>query len=179
MSTPYVGQITMFGGNFAPLNYALCNGQLLPISQYTVLFSLIGTYYGGNGTTTFQLPNLITRLPIHQGTGLGLSTYVLGEIGGQTDVAVTTQQMPAHNHALNATQTAANATTISTSVLPGSVTPPAHLYVTQGSGPAPTRYTLAPLACTPTGGNQPHPNMMPSLCISFIIALVGVFPTRG
>src|SRR5262245_2996958 len=100
MSQPYIGEIRMVGFNFAPLGWALCNGQLLAISQNTALFSLLGTTYGGNGQTTFALPDLRGRIPIHQGQGPGLSNRVLGEVGGQESVALTSQQMPAHTHAL-------------------------------------------------------------------------------
>lgn len=182
MTSPYLGQISMFGGNFAPSGWAFCNGQLLSISQYTALYSLIGTYYGGDGVTTFALPNLISRLPIHVGQGLGLSYYSLGQNGGVTDVTLTLQTMPSHNHPLNATTAQATTGTIGTTVLPGqpvgSNSP--LFYAAQGQGqPALTPVTMAAGACGLNGSNLPHTNMMPSLCITFIISLTGAYPSRS
>lgn len=179
MATPYVGQIMMFGGSFAPVNYAFCNGQPMAISQNQVLFQLIGTTYGGDGQTTFNLPDLQSRLPVHQGQGVGLSPYVIGQVGGTEQVTLTTSTTPAHNHALNASTTAANVAAISNSALPGTVASPLHFYITQGSGAAPVLYTLNQGACTTAGGSLPHTNMMPSLCITFVIALQGVFPSQS
>lgn len=179
--TPFLGQIMMFAGNFAPRGYAFCNGQLLNISQNTALFSLLGTAYGGNGVQTFGLPNLQSRLPVHIGTGNGLSTYVLGQTGGTDTVTINTQTMPAHNHMLNATKTQANATTIGNTVLPGTPTVAnAALYASQPSGqPTLQFFTLAAGAVSLVGGSQPHTNLMPSLCITFVIALQGIFPSRS
>lgn len=182
MGTPYLGQISMFGGNFAPKGWAMCNGQLLSIAQYTALYSLLGTTYGGDGVQTFALPNLVSRLPVDVGTGLGLSTYVLGQNAGTTDVTITTQTMPAHTHTLNATQTQANATAIGTTVLPGKPTSGTtnEFYAFQPSGqPALQPVALAAAAVGMTGGSQPHTNLMPSLCITFIIALSGAYPSRS
>jgi microcystin-dependent protein len=178
--TPFLGQIMMFAGNFAPRGYAFCNGQLLGISQYSALFSLLGTSYGGNGVSTFALPNLQSRLSPHIGTGPGLSPYVLGQVGGTDSVTISTQTMPAHTHMLNASKTSGSATTIGNTVLPGS--PPGTntlFYVNQGTGPALTSYTMAPGAVSLTGSGQTHTNMMPSLCITFVIALTGIFPSRS
>ncbi|HVH80613.1 MAG TPA: tail fiber protein [Stellaceae bacterium] len=183
MTTPYLGQIMIFGGNFAPRGWAFCNGQLMSIQQNTALFSLLGTYYGGNGISTFALPDLMSRLPIHQGTGLGLSTYVIGQLGGVTSVTVQTSSMPNHTHLLNATNTTATTPNISASVLPGvptGGTNPPHFYSIQPSGdPALVVNPLAAGVCGGTGGNLPHTNMMPSLCLTFVIALQGIFPSRG
>jgi microcystin-dependent protein len=183
MGTPYLGQIATFGGNFAPSGWALCDGQLLSISQYTALYSLLGTYYGGNGTTNFALPNLISRLPVHIGTGLGLSQYVLGQSGGTGAVTLTTQTMPTHTHSLNATQALATSGTIATNLLPAQPTGPIanpEFYAAPVSGqPPPVPQTMAAGTCTMTGGNLPHTNMMPSLCVTFIIALVGAYPSRS
>lgn len=182
MATPYVGQISMFGGNFAPRGWALCNGQILSISQNQALFALIGTYYGGNGVQNFALPNLVSRLPVHIGQGLGRSPYVIGQVGGTTDVTITAQTMPAHTHTLNATQTQANAAAIGSSVLPGKPTAGSEprFYAFQPSGqPALTMYALAGGVVGNSGGTQQHTNMMPSLCITFIIALQGAFPSRS
>ncbi len=180
--TPYLGQISMFGGNYAPQGWAFCNGQLLAINQYQALFSLLGTTYGGNGTQNFALPNLVSRLPVHVGQGLGLSSYALGQVGGADPVTITAQTMPGHTHTLNATQTQANATAIGTSVLPGKPTAGSdpRFYAFQPSGqPALTMIALAGGAVGNSGGSQPHTNLMPSLCITFIIALQGVYPSRS
>jgi microcystin-dependent protein len=183
MTSPYLGQISMFGGNFAPSGWAFCNGQLLSISQYTALYSLIGTYYGGDGQSTFALPNLISRLPIHVGQGIGLSYYSLGQVGGVTDVTLTMATMPGHNHPLNATTAQATTGTIGTTVLPGkpfSSTENLLFYAAQGQGqPALTPVAMAAGACGFNGSNLPHNNMMPSLCITFIIALTGAYPSRS
>lgn len=183
MASPYLSQITMFGGNFAPKNYALCNGQSMSIQQNQALFSLIGTTYGGNGVTTFQLPNLQSALPMSFGQGPGLSNYTQGQVGGVTAVTLTPPLVPSHQHFMMATKTpAATATAISTSVLPGA--PPASggsLYANPPTGSLPPLLpqTLAAATCSTIGGNQPHTNMMPSLCITFCIALNGVFPSRN
>jgi microcystin-dependent protein len=183
MTTPYLGQITMFAGNFAPRGWMFCNGQALPIQQYAALFSLLGTNYGGNGTTTFQLPNLQSRLPVCQGQGPGLSNYNIGQVGGNTTVNLVLANMPNHTHILNATQTLATTVTIGNSTLPAQPAGPSgspHFYSLPVSDqPAPTPQVMAAGACGFAGGNQPHNNMMPSLCISFIIAFSGSFPSRG
>jgi microcystin-dependent protein len=178
MSNPYMGEVRMFGGNFAPRGWALCNGALLGISQYSALFSLLGTTYGGDGVTNFALPDLRGRLPIHQGTGIGLSARTMGEIGGAETVTLSTTQMPQHNHPLNA------------STSPGSLAGPANAVpATPTGGATPFLYAvpgtsqLNPVALAPniqpTGGSQPHSNMMPSLCVTIIISLEGVFPSRN
>ncbi|MGH6926239.1 MAG: phage tail protein [Propylenella sp.] len=182
MTQVFIGQISMFGGNFAPKNFAFCNGQLLQIAQNTALFSLIGTYYGGDGRTTFALPNLQSRLPVHYGNGAGLSNYNIGQAGGAPTATIDTTTMPAHNHTLEATQAVATTNTIATNVLPGQPTvgsPPAFYAVQQSGQPPPTPQILNAAACSNVGGNQPHTNLMPSLCITFIIALTGIFPSRN
>jgi microcystin-dependent protein len=182
MATPYLGQISMFAGNFAPRNYSFCNGQQLAIQQYTALFSLLGTTYGGNGVSTFNLPNLISRLPVGQGTGTGLSNYQLGQVGGTDPVTITTQTMPLHTHTLNATTTQASTTAIGNTVLPGKPTTPSDVYFYAfpvAGQPALTMVALAGGVVGNAGGNQPHTNLMPSLCITFIIAMQGVYPSRG
>ncbi len=180
MSTPYIAQICMFGGNFAPRSFAFCNGQVLSISQNQALFALIGTTYGGNGIQNFALPNLQSQLAVHQ--GVGVSSYSLGQSGGSPTVTLTTQQIPAHTHPLNATQANATATTIANNLLPGQPTTgnPPEFYASQIQGqPALIPHIMAAGACGMTGGNQPHTNLMPSLCVSFIIALQGIFPSRN
>jgi microcystin-dependent protein len=182
MSTPYLGQISMFGGNYAPVNWAFCNGQIMAINQNQALFAVLGTTYGGNGVTTFALPNLISRLSVDQGTGPGLSTYALGQPGGAGTVTITPQTMPTHTHTLNATQTQATATSIGNTVLPGKPTAGTspEFYSFQPSGQPPLQMiALAAGAVGNTGGTQPHNNLMPSLCITFIIALQGIFPSRS
>lgn len=182
MTNVFLGQIDMFGGNFAPRGFAFCNGQLMSISQNSALFALIGTTYGGDGVTTFALPDLRSRLPVHQGQGPGLSNYNLGQSGGSSTVTIDNSTMPMHVHTLNATQTIANATTISNTVLPGQPTngsPPA-FYAGPVSGQPPlTPHPMNAGACSTAGGSQPHSNLMPSLCVTFIIALQGIFPSRN
>jgi len=169
VSDPYVGEIRMFGGNFAPNGWAFCAGQLLPISEYETLFNLIGTTYGGDGQTTFALPDLRGRVPIHQGTGTGLSTRVIGELGSTESVTLTAQQIPAHSHA--ALGTTANATATSPTGATWGAWPD-NQYADPGATVA-----MAPSAIAPTGGSQPHDNLAPALTISFIISFFGIFPS--
>jgi microcystin-dependent protein len=163
MSDPYIGEIRMFGGNFAPVGWLLCQGQLLPISQYDVLFNLIGTTYGGDGQNTFALPNLASRLPVHQGSG-----YVLGQMAGVETVTLNRNQMPVHTHQPVGTQTAqgqspSNSYWANNTNLPYSVAAPSA--------------AMAPNALSNAGGNQPHENMSPYLAINFIIATEGIYPS--
>jgi microcystin-dependent protein len=178
MSTPFLGQIVMFGGNFAPHGFALCNGQLLAISQNTALFSLLGTFYGGNGTNNFALPNLQGSVPVHMGQGPGLSPYSVGQSGGSQTVTLSVSQMPAHAHAFNASTVSATSPSPSGSAPAKPTAANASAYaVSQPSYPA-----LAPQAMQSSnaaGGGQPHNNMMPTLFISFVIALQGIFPARN
>ncbi|MFN2608075.1 MAG: phage tail protein [Acidimicrobiales bacterium] len=170
MSDPFIGEIRMFGGNFAPRGWALCNGQLLSISQNTALFSLLGTTYGGNGQTTFGLPNLQSRVPMHAGQGPGLSPRTLGEVAGEESVTLTTTQMPAHGHLASGTNTAGAATR------PGGNVPAA---TSAGAyGPSPTDPMNGSFIAS-AGGSQPHDNMSPYLVVNFIIALEGIFPSRN
>ncbi|HEY1979771.1 MAG TPA: tail fiber protein [Xanthobacteraceae bacterium] len=183
MGTPYLGQISMFGGSYAPSGWAMCNGQLISISQNTALYSLLGTSYGGDGVQTFGLPNLQSRLPVHIGQGTGLSPYALGQNGGTSTVTLNTTTMPAHTHTLDATQALATSLKIGTALLPAQITGPnanPELYANPVTGqPAPQPQAMANGTCGMTGGSQPHDNMMPSLCITFIIALSGAYPTRS
>ncbi|SRR5579871_1312879 len=184
MASPYLSQILMFGGNFAPKNYAFCNGQLLAINQNAALFSLLGTTYGGNGTTNFALPNLQSSLPPSFGQGPGLSGYNLGQVGGSPNVTLTQATVPSHQHFMMAS-TSSSATTssaISNTVLPGTPSGSgADLYANPPSPgqPALIPHVLAAGVCSTVGNNQSHSNLMPSLCISFCIALVGIFPSRN
>ncbi|MEA2993183.1 MAG: hypothetical protein QOD40_2103 [Alphaproteobacteria bacterium] len=186
MSNAFLGQITMFGGNYAPRHTALCNGQILPINQNTALFSLLGTAYGGNGQTTFALPNLQSQLPIHQGQGPGLSSYTLGQAAGSPSVTITQSTLPFHLHTLSATAATADSPTIDNTKLPGkptAATPPSTpaFYASPLPPPKPPLdlYTLNAATCSTVGGSQPHTNLMPSQCVTFIIFLQGIFPSRN
>ena len=169
MSQPFLGQIQSFGFNFAPRGWALCNGQLLSIAQNTALFALLGTTYGGNGQTTFALPDLRGRCSLHFGQGPGLTNRDLGEVSGTETVTLTTNQMPQHNHTMNAS----SATKVG-SAPAGNVFGGAPIYI---SG-APDS-VMAPASIGMTGGSQPHPNMEPYLVINWCIALEGIFPSRN
>jgi microcystin-dependent protein len=169
MSNPYVGEIRMFGGNFAPQGWAFCDGQILSIAGNESLFQLIGTTYGGDGQSNFALPNLQSRLPIHTGTG-----FLMGQAAGVEEVTLTTQQIPNHNHPALANDPGTNSGNTPT---PGNA-----IWAHQAStgiytdtfSPA---ASMNPGALSPVGGNQPHSNMMPFLCVSFIISLFGVVPS--
>ena len=182
MSNVYIGQILMFGGNFAPRNFAFCNGQLLPIAQNEALFSLIGTTYGGNGVSNFALPNLQSGLPLHYGTGPSQPSYALGQTGGNSMVTITPSSTPNHTHTLSASLGTANTGTVGSTVVPATSTGTSNVefYATQIQGqPVITPVALASGSCTTTGSSQPHSNLMPSLCITFIICLYGLFPSRN
>ena len=168
MAQPYVGEIRMFAGNFAPAGWMFCEGQLLPISENETLFQLIGTTYGGDGQSTFALPDLRGRIPIHMG-----NNFILAETGGVETVTLTVQQIPTHAHQLNATGNAANTTVPGSGVLPG-LEPLAT--ITPYGTDAPLS-PMSPNAITPTGGSQPHNNFQPYLCVDFIISLFGIFPS--
>ncbi len=171
----YIGQIIMFAGNFAPTNWAFCNGQLLPIAQNTALFSIIGTTYGGNGTTNFALPDLQGRVALHAGNGAGLTPYVLGEQGGVENVALTITEIPAHNHLLSGNSNSGDQSSPINS-FPASITDS-----TRGSYigySATSNGTMAAAAISATGGNLPHTNIQPFLAVNFIICLQGIFPSR-
>jgi len=180
MSNPYLGEIRMFAGNFAPRANALCNGQILSIAQNTALFALLGTFYGGNGQTTFALPDLRGRVPINQGQGPGLSNYTIGQQAGTETVTITAATTPQHNHVVNATTDVGNLPAPSEKAIPAEPTDgttPGQLYVVPPGTITPS--AMAPQSVTLTGGSQPHQNMMPTLCITFIIALQGIFPSRN
>jgi len=178
MSTPFLGQIEIFSFNFAPKGWAQCNGQFLPINQNQALFSLLGTMYGGNGQTTFALPDLRGRVPISFGAN------TIGSVGGQEAVTVNTQTMTAHPHVMMASTTAANQFTpgaAGSSVLAqnnGVITPTGSFTVTMYSLGNPNN-VLAPGVISATGGSQPHENRMPFLVVNFCIALNGIFPSRN
>ncbi|ROR72844.1 phage tail protein [Bogoriella caseilytica] len=166
---PYIGTIQFFGFSFAPQGWAFCNGQLVSISQNTALFSLLGTYYGGNGQTTFALPDLRGRFPMGQGQGPGLQNRDIGQIGGAEQVTLGVNEIPAHGHPVAA---AGAATSKSPAGNLPAVTPAGSAYGPQASGQMSSQMVGA------SGGNQPHPNMPPYLVGNWCIALVGIFPSR-
>jgi microcystin-dependent protein len=170
MAQPYVGEIRMFAGNFAPAGWAFCNGQLMAIAENDTLFNLIGTTYGGDGQETFALPDLQGRVPLHWGTGSGLSTYVIGESLGVEQVTLTINQIPAHNHLVNATSSAGTQSSPADNLLAASTA------VALYNSNAPNQ-SLYPGSLQTAGGSQPHDNMQPFLCLSFIISLFGIYPT--
>lgn len=172
MSEPFVGEIRMFAGNFAPRGWAFCDGQLLAVSQNDALFSLLGTIYGGDGRTTFGLPELRGRIPIHAGTGPGLSPRRLGAKFGTEEETLTTNQLPAHRHTVNGTSEPATAQTGQNNFYAAALD---NTYRAQGSF---SLTTMENNAVTNTGGGQSHLNLMPTLCINFIIALFGIYPSR-
>ncbi len=172
MSEPFVGEIRIFAGNFAPRGWAYCDGQLLAVSQNDALFSLLGTIYGGDGRTTFGLPDLRGRIPVHAGSGPGLSERRLGSKGGSEEVTVTTNQLPSHNHNAHASGAAASAGNPSGNV--SADTAPTNIYANSLA----TTQTMNSAAVSQTGGSRSHTNLMPALCVHFIIALFGIYPSR-
>lgn len=165
MAQPYVGEIRIFAGNFAPAGWMFCEGQLLPISENETLFNLIGTTYGGDGQETFALPDLRGRLPMHQGNG-----FILAETGGVEEVTLTGQQIPIHNHAFVASTAAGAQNNPQNQVIAAS---PSILMFIQDT---PDSTLNIANSVTPVGGNQPHTNFQPYLCLNFIISLFGIFP---
>ncbi|MCU1354139.1 MAG: hypothetical protein JWM05_3348 [Acidimicrobiales bacterium] len=166
MSEPYVGEIRMFGGNFAPAGWMFCEGQILAIDQFDVLFILLGTTYGGDGQTTFALPDLRGRVPVHMG-----ASYVQGQLGGQETVTLTTGQIPSHSHAVQVV------------AQPAESSKPAGRYLAQSDDDlydvSGSDLSLQGTAVSQAGGSQPHDNMQPFLCVNFIISLSGIFPSQG
>lgn len=176
MSDPFLGEIRMFAGNYAPREWALCDGQLMSIGGNEALFSLLGTIYGGDGKTTFALPDLRGRIPVHAGAGPGLSPVVQGRMYGAETITLTANQIPPHNHPLQASQDTASGSSPTAQVLAkpadggrGFVTSPNQSSIKE----------LAGQAVSTAGQNQSHDNMMPTLCVSFIISLAGIFPSRN
>lgn len=169
MSDPFIAQIMLFGGNFAPRGWAFCNGQLLPIAQNTALFSLLGTTYGGNGQTTFALPDLRGRVPVHPGQGPGLSNVVQGEVGGSETRVLNVNQLPSHSHAAAVTQGAQAATR------PSGMVPSAG----GAYAPAPDTSNFNPAFIRSAGGSQPFSIRQPYVGVHYIIALVGIYPSRS
>ena len=167
MAQPYVGEIRMFAGNFAPAGWMFCEGQLLPISEYETLFNLIGTTYGGDGQSTFALPDLRGRLPIHQGNG-----FILAETGGAEEITLTVNQIPAHSHPFLGNDSPGTGSTPSGATFARNAS--ADGYSTDSSGGV---VNFPPQAVRSTGGSQPHTNFQPYLCVDFIIYLFGIFPS--
>ncbi len=168
MAQPYVGEIRIFAGNFAPAGWQFCDGTLLPISEQETLFNLIGTNYGGDGQSTFAVPDLRGRLPIHQGNG-----FTLAETGGVETVTLTVSQITAHSHPLQATSSFATVTTVQNNVPAAASVVNIDAYGTdQPVTP------VSPASVTSTGGSQPHDNFQPYLCVNFIISLFGIFPSQ-
>ena len=169
-----IGEIRLFAGNFAPRNWAFCNGQLLSISQNTALFSILGTTYGGDGRVTFALPDLRSRVPIHPGQGPGLSNYVLGQTGGVETVTLTQNQLPSHTHSVNAVANGGN-----------QANPTGNLPAVESTGTSQNYSNAAatgPMSAGMignTGGNQPFSVVQPHQCLNYIIALYGIFPSRN
>jgi microcystin-dependent protein len=168
MAQPYVGELRMFAGNFAPAGWMFCEGQLLPISEYETLFNLIGTTYGGDGQSTFALPDLRGRIPLHQG-----NSFTLAESGGVEEVTLTVSQIPAHSHPLLGSAAVAVQTAPSGQVFANS----GNSTILPFGSDAP-QLNLAPNSVTAVGGSQPHTNFQPYLCVDFIISLFGIFPSQ-
>ncbi len=170
MAQPYIGEIRMFAGNFAPAGWAFCNGQLLAISENDTLFTLIGTTYGGDGQSTFALPDMQSRIPVHHGSGNTGLSLILAETGGAENITLTVQQIPAHTHPMIASSGT------------GSSGFPQNNFLAKSTSGTPynsnPNQAMNPVSITPTGGSQPHENMQPYLCISFIISLFGIFPSQ-
>jgi microcystin-dependent protein len=173
MSQPYIGEIRLFGGTFAPVGWSFCNGAVMSISQNSALFTLLSTTYGGDGVNTFNLPNLQGRVPIHQGQGSGLSNYVIGQSGGAETVALITPQLPPHSHP------AVGSATGGSTGNPAGATWGNSGIQNNSFGPGSSANAVMNVGSTAnTGSNQPHDNMLPFLAVSFIIALQGVFPSQ-
>ncbi|HEU0134387.1 MAG TPA: tail fiber protein [Allosphingosinicella sp.] len=171
MAQPYVGEIRMFAGNFNPVGWEFCSGQLMPISENETLFQLIGTTYGGDGESTFALPNLQSRMPLHMGTGSSGTTYQLGEMAGVESVTLTTSQIPSHTHPLMASTDSGLLTNPAGNVA-GALSP-VSIYK---ANVTPPNLPMNASSVTPQGGSQPHDNMQPFLCINYIISLFGLYP---
>ncbi len=178
MAEPFTGQISVFGFNFPPVNWATCQGQILPISQYTQLFSLLGTRFGGNGTSNFGLPNLQGNVAVGMGTPPGGDTYDLGETGGEPNAALSSQQSGAHSHALMATTANASVNTAAGNVLAKPLGPGQQQHAAGNIYNRNTPGTAVTVGVSSVGGSAPHNNMQPFLALTYCICLNGIFPTR-
>jgi microcystin-dependent protein len=172
VANPYLGEIRIFAFNFAPVGWIQCSGQLLPISQYTALFSLLGTFYGGNGTSNFALPNLQSRIRLGMGAGTGLSTYSIGQTGGTETVTLTAAQMPEHSHPVHAAGTEATTDAAVGHLLAKSKT---HVY----AKPSASTPLMNSAMIADAGDGEPHNNIQPYLALNFCIAYEGIFPSRS
>ena len=179
MSQEYLGAVKLFAGNFAINGYALCSGQSLPINQNQALFSLLGTTFGGNGQTTFNLPDLRGRVPVGMGQGTGLSPRVLGQPGGSESVTLLTANVPAHSHTLNATTATTSTATAGPGVLTGTLKASDGEFYTLPTQLEFATFSMNPGAVGSRGSGQPHNNIQPSLAISYLIAMLGIFPSRN
>jgi microcystin-dependent protein len=179
MSQPFVGQVCSFGFNFAPIDWMQCNGQLLPISQYQVLYTLIGTAFGGDGINTFQLPNLQGRVPVNQGQGPGLSNYVMGQPSGTENITLTTAGIPSHTHSVATSNTPGTTNVPSSGVFLSDEGPGTPAVTTYTPGAPATQVALAGSAISPSGSSQPHENRQPFLAVNFCISMFGIFPSQG
>ena len=173
MGQQYVGEIRLVGFNFAPQGWMFCNGQLLPISEYETLFNLIGTTYGGDGQSTFALPNLQSRVLIHQGQGLGLSPYTMGQNGGGETITLTSSQIPIHNHLANCSTSAGSQSSPVGNIWAGDAAGLTAEYSSSQNG------QMSAAAIGSAGGSQPHENHMPFLVLNYIISMFGVFPSQN
>lgn len=176
MSSPFVGEVRLFGFSRIPTGWKACDGSLLPVAQYQALFSLLGTTYGGNGQTSFALPDLRGRVPMHQGAGPGLSPCVIGQSGGTEQVTLVFPQLPTHTHTPQVTASTANATVPASNLQLGALATDA-MYVTDLSGAVPTQLSSASIASS--GGNQSHDNLMPTQTVSYCIACNGIYPPHS
>lgn len=187
MTAPFIGELKAFGFNFPPRNYMFASGQLLPIAQYTALFSILGTTYGGNGTTNFALPNLNGSIPVGAGNGAGLTPRVLGEVMGEETITLISTEMPAHNHSVSTKADPTSTANMTDQPQAGyfvtrfvyAAGSGANAYYKPPSGPIPTPTTLHPTTVTPTGGGLPHNNLQPLLVLNWCIAVQGLFPARN
>ncbi len=170
----YIGEIRLFAGNFAPRNWAVCAGQLLAIASNTALFSILGTTYGGDGRTTFALPDIRSRVPVGPGRGPGLSDYRIGEKKGSEDVTLLVSEIPTHTHLFQATNEPANQLTATNHIMGSEPAGATAFYVNENPSTE-----MSPLAIANTGGSQPHENRQPFLAMYYIICQFGIFPSRG
>jgi len=177
VTTPYVGEIRLFGFQRVPFGWMACDGSLQSIATYQVLYTLLGATYGGDGISTFGLPDLRGQVPLHQGTGLGLTPRPLGQMGGTENVTLLNAQMPAHNHVFMANANAASAVSPGPTAQLGTL-PSDHLYLENATG-TPSAVSMATSMVQPSGGNLPHNNLMPTLTLSFCIAWEGIYPSQS